>query len=213
MNTKLYQLSKDVQAILGSIKAKDSFFEDYVKKQAEKLQVFMEKYNLIKDDLKNSEVESRVVNEKMGKIIDDSKKLLKEIDFRVKVDKKESYKYYFPKNYGSAVKSKDTIIKSFQVILSEMATETAESILFFKESVEILLKELLKNVESSTDTSTDKTFLKKDADNLYKEWNLEYNRLKLLIKAQLLGTNINIISSAPKKTQKKSVKPEENSEK
>ncbi len=213
MSSKLYQLSKDVSTVLVSIKSKESFFEDYVKKQSEKVQVFMEKYNLIKDDLENTLHESRVVNEKFNKTIEDCKKLLKEIDFRVKVDKKDSHRYYFPKNYSIAVKTKDNIIKSFQVILSEMTSETVESILSFKENVKVLLKELLDSVGSTTDTTTDKTFLKKDADNLYKEWNLEFNRLKLLIKAQLLGTNINITQSISKKTQKKSVKPEESLEK
>lgn len=187
MNTKLYQLTRDIAFTLTTLRAKESILTPHLLEQMAVVDGFHARYEELKKKIKIVTLDRRTTDDRIHSIIEDATQLLKEISFRVKTDRSDRYKKYFPVCYSTAIKKDKSLLKAYEVVRSEINLETDPSILAFKERVEAIYEVLFAETTLITDTKADHKFLQQEIDKLYDDWKLEYKRLKLVVKSVLLG--------------------------
>lgn len=187
MNTKLYQLTCDIDFTLTALRAKESLLNPYLQEQIDAVDHFYATYEALKKEIKSVTLERRTTDDRIELVAANAVKLLKEISFRVKADQPEDYKKYFPVNYSTVIKKEKSLLKAYKVVQSEIDLESIPSIFAFKEQVDNTYEALHIETNRITDAKTDHKHLQHDINKLYRDWNLEYRRLKLMIKAVLLG--------------------------
>lgn len=187
MDTKLFQLSRDVKFTSAAFKAKESLFPTYLKDQMVVVDDFRVTYKALKKQIEVVTLDRRTSKRNIETITAKAIDLLNELSFRVKKDRPEAYKEYFPVNYSTTITTKNKLIKGYEIVRSELNMETIPSLIDFKDQIETIYQTLQEETDRVTDAKTDHKYLQEEIDQLYKNWSLEYKRLKMMVKAVLLG--------------------------
>lgn len=190
MNTKLYQLSSEVTFTVTALNAEESILKPYIKAQIDVMNDFYVKYDHAKKRIETVTRDRRSTKTGVATATTEAIKLLKEISFRVKADAPKRYKNYFPVNYSTVIKKGKSLLKAYEIISSEINLETTPSLLSFKEQIGKIYEALSNEVNQLTDAETDHQLLQQEIKELYEQWRTEYRRLKMLVKAALIGTEI-----------------------
>lgn len=203
MDAKLYQLNREITFTLTALNAKESLLTPYLKYQMNVVNDFYVTYEQLVETIDTVTIDQRATKKSVASIIADAAQLLKEISFKVQIDRPEAYKNYFPVNYSVAIRKETKLLKAYAVLRAEINHETIPTLLAFKEQVETTRKTIKEAVNQLTDAQTDYKLLKEEINNLYRDWNIEYKRLKLMIKAVLLDKESSYkIFFSTKKTRK-----------
>lgn len=188
MNAKLYELKCDIAFTLTTLKASDSPQDPFIERQMNVVDQFHQAYEKLNKDQLMITNEQRKARERIKITIAEAIDLLKELSFRLKMDHRSHYKYYFPKSYTKMTRSRNALIRGYDWILSELNQETVKSIAAFKEPVQVINDQLLAETNDMIDVKTDQALLNNERETLYENWIREYRRLKMVVKAVLFGS-------------------------
>lgn len=203
MEQRLFQLVDETSFTLSVLKQQENLDNIWIKEQIVTLKGLIEQVNSLEKDSSSIQTSTKNSKKTLNEINDNAKKLFKEINFRIKLDKDESLKEYFPKTLTDIVRDKKGFLRAFENIELKLNNETVESLLAFKERVIDMIK-LLKDIDNSLiNLDSNKELKKIDTETLYDKLNLEYKRLKLIVKAYYLGTKVKESMFFMKKSTKK----------
>ncbi len=206
MDSKILQLLNEASFTLSVLKQQENIENIWLKEQIKVIEDLVKQINRLEEDSSVIYSNTKISKKTRDEIHEEAKKLFKEINFRIKLDKNRNLKEYFPKNLSETVIDKKTFLRSFENIQLKLNNETSETLLSFKDRVSDMVKSL-KNIDDSLINLDSNRELKNiDKNLLYEKFEIEYKRLKYILKAIYLGTKVNDSMFYMKKTVRKQKK-------